>query len=147
MKRQNKAAFIVELAKMAEAVGESPSEARIEIYFEDLFDFPFEVVAKAIRAARKDSKWFPKIPELRALCNDEMIAYFPKEGRIGVDHQLSETVVLTEEQARQSRERIQALIRETKKKLNIEEERPENRAKKIIERKEFLKAKASKLKR
>lgn len=130
---------------MAEAVGESPSEARIEIYFEDLSDFPFEVVSKAIRSARKDSKWFPKIPELRALCSDEMTAYSPKQGRIGADRQLPETVTLTGEQARQSRERIQALIREAKNKLGIEEERPEKRAKKIIERKEFLKAQAARL--
>ncbi len=132
----------MELAKLAEAVGESLSEARIEIYFEDLLDFPFEVVARAIRMARKDSKWFPKIPDLRALCSDEMIAYSPKEGRIGVERQLPQTVALTEEQARQSRERVQALIREAKKKLGIEEERPEKRVKKIIERKEFLKKQA-----
>ena len=146
MKRQDKKVFIVELAKTGEAVGESPSEARIEVYFEELTDFPLEVIIKALKQARREMKWFPKIPELRDYCNDQMLVYNARHVEIHPDRQLPETVTLTEEQQRQSRERVKALIREVNRKLGIQvfEDEGENQEG-IEERKEFLSQQAEEL--
>ncbi len=136
----------MELAKTGEAVGESPSEARIEVYFEELTDFPLEVVIAALKQARREMKWFPKIPELRDYCNDEMLVYNSRRVEIHPDRQLPETVTLTEEQQRQSRERVKALIREVNRKLGIqafEDER--EKQERVEDRKELLRQQAEEL--
>jgi len=137
----------VEMAKSGEAVGESPSEARIEVYFEELTDFPLEVVIAALKQARREMKWFPKIPELRDYCNDEMLVYNARHVEIHADRQLPETVTLTQEQQKQSRERVKALIREVNRKLGIQDFEQEEREKldRIEERKEFLRQQAEEL--
>jgi hypothetical protein len=147
MKRQDKKVFIVEMAKSGEAVGESPSEARIEVYFEELTDFPLEVVIAALKQARREMKWFPKIPELRDYCNDEMLVYNARHVEIHADRQLPETVTLTQEQQKQSRERVKALIREVNRTLGIQDFEQEEREKldRIEERKEFLRQQAEEL--
>lgn len=146
MKRQDKKLFIVELAKTGEAVGDSPSEARIEVYFEELTDFPLEVVIKALKRARREMKWFPKIPELRDYCNDEMLVYNARHVEIHPDRQLPETVTLTEEQQKQSRERVNALIREIKRKLGIRDSEDKGeKQERIGERKELLRQQAEEL--
>jgi len=134
----------VEMAKSGEAVGESPSEARIEVYFEELTDFPLEVVIAALKQARREMKWFPKIPELRDYCNDEMLVYNARHVEIHADRQLPETVTLTQEQQKQSRERVKALIREVNRTLGIQDFEQEEREKldRIEERKEFLRQQA-----
>jgi len=135
------------MAKSGEAVGESPSEARIEVYFEELTDFPLEVVIAALKQARREMKWFPKIPELRDYCNDEMLVYNARHVEIHADRQLPETVTLTQEQQKQSRERVKALIREVNRKLGIQDFEQEEREKldRIEERKEFLRQQAEEL--
>jgi len=137
----------VEMAKSGEAVGESPSEARIEVYFEELTDFPLEVVIAALKQARREMKWFPKIPELRDYCNDEMLVYNARHVEIHADRQLPETVTLTQEQQKQSRERVKALIREVNRTLGIQDFEQEEREKldRIEERKEFLRQQAEEL--
>ena len=146
MKRQDKKVFIVELAKTGEAVGESPSEARIEVYFEELTDFPLEVVTAALKQARREMKWFPKIPELRDYCNDQMLVYNARRVEIHADRQLPETVTLTEEQQRQSRERVKALIREVNRKLGIRDLEDEGeKQERVEERKELLRQQAEEL--
>lgn len=137
----------MEMAKSGEAVGESPSEARIEVYFEELTDFPLEVVIAALKQARREMKWFPKIPELRDYCNDEMLVYNARHVEIHADRQLPETVTLTQEQQKQSRERVKALIREVNRKLGIQDFEQEEREKldRIEERKEFLRQQAEEL--
>ncbi len=136
----------MELAKTGEAVGESPSEARIEVYFEELTDFPLEVVIAALKQARREMKWFPKIPELRDYCNDEMLVYNSRRVEIHPDRQLPETVTLTEEQQRQSRERVGALIREINRKLGIRDLDDEGeKQERIEERKELLRQQAEEL--
>jgi len=137
----------VEMAKSGEAVGESPSEARIEVYFEELTDFPLEVVIAALKQARREMKWFPKIPELRDYCNDEMLVYNARHVEIHADRQLPETVTLTQEQQKQSRERVKALIREVNRKLGIQDFEQEEREKldRIEERKELLRQQAEEL--
>ena len=134
----------MEMAKSGEAVGESPSEARIEVYFEELTDFPLEVVIAALKQARREMKWFPKIPELRDYCNDEMLVYNARHVEIHADRQLPETVTLTQEQQKQSRERVKALIREVNRKLGIQDFEQEEREKldRIEERKELLRQQA-----
>ncbi len=147
MRKQDKKMFIVELAKTGEAVGESPSEARIEVYFEELIDFPLEVVIKALKQARKEMKWFPKIPELRDYCSDEMLVYHARHVEVHPDRQLPETVTLTEEQQRQSRERVKALIRELNRKLGIRDLEDEGEKQERVEdRKELLRQQAEELK-
>ena len=135
------------MAKSGEAVGESPSEARIEVYFEELTDFPLEVVIAALKQARREMKWFPKIPELRDYCNDEMLVYNARHVEIHADRQLPETVTLTQEQQKQSRERVKALIREVNRTLGIQDFEQEEREKldRIEERKEFLRQQAEEL--
>ena len=137
----------MEMAKSGEAVGESPSEARIEVYFEELTDFPLEVVIAALKQARREMKWFPKIPELRDYCNDEMLVYNARHVEIHADRQLPETVTLTQEQQKQSRERVKALIREVNRKLGIQDFEQEEREKldRIEERKELLRQQAEEL--
>ncbi len=137
----------MELAKTGEAVGDSPTEARIEVYFEELTDFPLEVVMKALKQARREMKWFPKIPELRDFCNDEMLVYKDRSAeRVPADRQLPQTVALTEEQQRQSRERVDALIREVNRKLGIQlDEDPKTREKRFRKRKETLKQQAEEM--
>lgn len=136
----------MELAKTGEAVGDSPSEARIEVYFEELTDFPLEVVIKALKRARREMKWFPKIPELRDYCNDEMLVYNARHVEIHPDRQLPETVTLTEEQQKQSRERVNALIREIKRKLGIRDSEDKGeKQERIGERKELLRQQAEEL--
>ncbi len=140
----------MELAKTGEAVGDSPTEARIEVYFEELADFPLEAVIKALKQARREMKWFPKIPELRDFCNDEMLVCNDRHAeRVPADRQLPETVTLTEEQQRQSRERVNALIREMNRKLGIhfEEEKPEKKTKRssVEQQREILRQQAEKL--
>ena len=137
----------MEMAKSGEAVGESPSEARIEVYFEELTDFPLEVVIAALKQARREMKWFPKIPELRDYCNDEMLVYNARHVEIHADRQLPETVTLTQEQQKQSRERVKALIREVNRTLGIQDFEQEEREKldRIEERKEFLRQQAEEL--
>lgn len=127
-------------------MGESPSEARIEVYFEELTDFPLEVVIAALKQARREMKWFPKIPELRDYCNDQMLVYNARHVEIHPDRQLPETVTLTEEQQRQSRERVKALIREVNRKLGIRdlEDQGEKRES-VEERKELLRQQAEEL--
>jgi len=143
MKRQDKKVFIVELAKTGEAVGESPSEARIEVYFEELTDFPLEVVIAALKQARREMKRFPKIPELRDYCNDEMLVYNARQVEIHPDRQLPETVTLTEEQQRHSLVRVKALIREVNRKLGIQDFEDEGeKQKRVGERKELLRQQA-----
>ena len=134
----------MEMAKSGEAVGESPSQARIEVYFEELSDFPLEVVIAALKQARREMKWFPKIPELRDYCNDEMLVYNARHVEIHADRQLPETVTLTQEQQKQSRERVKALIREVNRKLGIQDFEQEEREKldRIEERKELLRQQA-----
>lgn len=134
----------MEMAKSGEAVGESPSEARIEVYFEELTDFPLEVVIAALKQARREMKWFPKIPELRDYCNDEMLVYNARHVEIHADRQLPETVTLTQEQQKQSRERVKALIREVNRTLGIQDFEQEEREKldRIEERKELLRQQA-----
>jgi len=119
-------------------MGEPITEPRIEIYFEDLSDFPIEAVVFGIKRARKESRWFPKIPELREYANEAMLV-LPKE-RTPADRQLPETIQMTEEQERESRERVQALIRDMKRKLGWEneEESPEEEQRKFDERKKVL---------
>ncbi len=134
------------LAKTGEAVGESPSEARIEVYFEELTDFPLEVVIAALKQARREMKWFPKIPELRDYCNDEMLVYNARSVEIHPDRQLPETVTLTEEQQRQSRERVKALIREVNRKLGIQAFEDEGgKQERVEDRKELLRQQAEEL--
>ena len=126
------------MAKLAEAMGEPITEPRIEIYFEDLSDFPIEAVVFGIKRARKESRWFPKIPELREYANEAMVD-LPKE-RIGEDCQLPKTIQMTEEQARESRERVKNLIQDMKRKLGWEkeEESPEEKQMRFNERKKIL---------
>jgi len=127
-------------------VGESPSEARIEVYFEELSDFPLEVVMAALKHARREMKWFPKIPELRDYCNDKILVYNARHVEIHSDRQLPETVTLTEEQQRQSRERVKALIREVNRKLGIQDFEDEGEKQKRVEgRKELLRQQAEEL--
>ena len=146
MKRQDKKVFIVELAKTGEAVGESPSEARIEVYFEELVDFPLEVVAAALKQARREIKWFPKIPELRDYCNDRMLVYNARQVEIHEDRLLPETVTLTEEQQRQSRERVKALLQKVNRKLGIQDFEEKGEKHKLVEqRKELLRRQAKEL--
>ena len=136
----------MELAKTGEAVGESPSEARIEVYFEELTDFPLEVVTAALKQARREMKWFPKIPELRDYCNDQMLVYNARRVEIHADRQLPETVTLTEEQQRQSRERVKALIREVNRKLGIRDLEDQGEKRESVEgRKELLRQQAEEL--
>ncbi len=146
MKKQDKKLFIVEMAKTGEAVGESPSEARIEVYFEELADFPLEVVVASLKQARREMKWFPKIPELRDYCNDQMLVYNARDVEIHPDRQLPETVILTEEQQRQSRERVKALIREVNRKLGIRDLEDEGEKHERVEKqKELLRQRAEEL--
>ena len=127
-------------------MGESPSEARIEVYFEELTDFPLEVVTAALKQARREMKWFPKIPELRDYCNDQMLVYNARRVEIHADRQLPETVTLTEEQQRQSRERVKALIREVNRKLGIRDLEDEGeKQERVEERKELLRQQAEEL--
>jgi hypothetical protein len=65
MEKHQMPTFFAELMKLAEAKGESLSERRMAIYFEDLEEFSLSQVLEAMTWARKNLNHFPSIPELR----------------------------------------------------------------------------------
>lgn len=58
-------AFVTELGKTAELLGEAVSEARTLLYFEALSDLPLEAVFAGLVAARRTRTFFPKPAEVR----------------------------------------------------------------------------------
>ena len=65
MQQMEMPTFFAQLLKLGTARGEIPSAERMEIYFDDLADFPLSQVLEAIAWARKNLNHFPSIPELR----------------------------------------------------------------------------------
>jgi hypothetical protein len=65
MDRREAPIFFAQLLKMGKATGEIPDEERMEIYFEDLMEFPLKHVLEAMTWARKNLSHFPKIPDLK----------------------------------------------------------------------------------
>lgn len=57
--------LIDELTVLAEAVGDSVTAARLRIYAEDLSDLSRAQLETAFIRARRECKFFPKLPELR----------------------------------------------------------------------------------
>lgn len=55
------------LVGLAEAVGQSLTPQRIDIYLQALADLPFERLKMALSRILLESEWFPKIPHIRAL--------------------------------------------------------------------------------
>lgn len=63
-----KVSWITEqLTVLAEAFGESVTEARLDIYVQSLIDIPREKLAEGFKRALRETKFFPKISELRDL--------------------------------------------------------------------------------
>jgi hypothetical protein len=59
------------MAICGEAFGDSITEARFLIYFDDLIEFDFERVIKAFKRARRELKFFPKVSQLREFIFDD----------------------------------------------------------------------------
>jgi hypothetical protein len=55
---------------LATAMGESVGGERLAIYADDLCDLPTEQVATALRRARRELRFFPRISELRELAGE-----------------------------------------------------------------------------
>ena len=53
------------LYAVAQAVGESLNEDRVDLYLQALADLPFEPLAECLKALIIESRWFPKIPDIR----------------------------------------------------------------------------------
>lgn len=64
--------FAVEMTVLAEVYGEQLSEARLEIYFQDLSPYDLEHVIAGMKQARLTRRIFPKIADL-AECIDEAV--------------------------------------------------------------------------
>lgn len=123
MKTGDRKIFFAELGALGEVMNESLSEVKAKIYFEDLSDYPIEVVVQALRTARKEFRWFPRIKDLRELCH-EIFSSMPKK-RIPEDHQLPERIELSEEERKASEARVKAIIEDCKRKLGIGERKTE----------------------
>jgi hypothetical protein len=57
--------FAQEMVLLAEAYGAKLSEARIRVYYADLYDIPIDRLRSAMRAARQSCKFFPTIADIR----------------------------------------------------------------------------------
>jgi len=53
------------LVALAEAVGETLTENRTDLYLQALADLPFRELADCLAALISESRWFPKIPDIR----------------------------------------------------------------------------------
>lgn len=53
------------LVALAEAVGESLTENRVDLYLQALADLPFEELAACLEKLILEARWFPKIPDIR----------------------------------------------------------------------------------
>ena len=56
------------LYALAEALGESLDEKRVDIYFQALADTPYVTLIHYLEKSIRTCKWFPKIPEIREGC-------------------------------------------------------------------------------
>ncbi len=59
--------IVAALVGIAEAVGQTLTTQRIDIYLQALDDLPFERLKMALDRILLESEWFPKIPHIRAL--------------------------------------------------------------------------------
>jgi|GEM_PF-6558250 len=143
MKNVDKKPFFAELGALAEVMNESLTELKARVYFEDLSDYPIEVVIKALRIARKEFRWFPRIKEIRDLCND-IVSSMPRQ-TIPEDHRLPERIELSEEERQASKERIRRLIEEFRTKLGIVDSSSKEKAEIFEERRRELKKQAEEL--
>ena len=72
MTKEDRQEFAVEMSMLAEVFTEPLSEARLEIYFEDLRVYDFEHVRLGIRLARRTKRFFPKVADI-AECIDDAV--------------------------------------------------------------------------
>ncbi len=71
MNKKDELRFLTAIGKMAESYGERLSKGRIHTYMEDLEDFHIQKIESAFVTARRTSKRFPTVAEIREIINHQ----------------------------------------------------------------------------
>jgi hypothetical protein len=150
MKKEDRKEFVRAMSKTAEAYGETLSEARIMIYFEDLLDLNLPDIVRALGMARKQLKFFPRVAQIREFIFQQVESEFmgSKSDKPLLENFMTfEERKLRREQEREAAKRAISNIykildeKQVSWKREIEQREMTEEEKKIVqERKDFLKS-------
>jgi hypothetical protein len=108
MKQSDYKAFVGGMLETAEAVDKALSPEKYAVYFKDLADIDIRAFLFAMEKHRKESKFFPKVAEIRDLAKlFKAPAHLGVEGR---EVKLLESQEMTEERRQKNLKGVRELI-------------------------------------